>query len=185
VAAGGGQPVTTDASGVATMTVAPGEVTLVATKDRYQPAKGRIEAAAGGTHVVRLVLEPPITNDGTIVTSTRTNRRADDQAVPVAMLVRGRIDARTPTTPGDITTLFNEMSGVRTQSTSSVLGTNILRIQGLPAGTRGCSPTVCISIAIGPAGTRCCASRRWKLATWSCSRAPRVRFTDRTARPVR
>jgi iron complex outermembrane receptor protein len=132
VSANGGQPATTDASGVATLTSAPGEVALVATKDGYQPAKGRVEVAAGGAHTARLVLEPPITNDGTIVTSTRTNRRADDQAVPVAVLVRDRIDARTPTAPGDISTLFSELAGVRTQSTSPVLGTNILRIQGLP-----------------------------------------------------
>ena len=80
VSANGGQPATTDASGVATLTAPPGEVTLVATKDGRQPAKGRVEVAAGSSHTVRLVLEPPITNDGTIVTSTRTNRRADDQA---------------------------------------------------------------------------------------------------------
>ena len=132
VSATGGQPATTDASGVATLTAPAGEVTLVATKDGYQPAKGRVEVAAGSSHTVRLVLEPPITNDGTIVTSTRTNRRVDDQAVPVAMLVRDRIDARTPTTPGDISTLFNEMSGVRTQIISPVLGNTIVRIQGLP-----------------------------------------------------
>src|SRR5688572_6515301 len=69
VSAGGGQPATTDASGVATLTATPGEVTLVATKDGYQPAKGRADVAAGGSHTVRLILEPPITNDGTIVTS--------------------------------------------------------------------------------------------------------------------
>lgn len=132
VSASGGQPATTDASGVATLTVSTGEVTLVATKNGYQPAKGRVDVTTGGSHTVRLILEPPIANDGTIVTSTRTNRRTDDQAVPVAMLVRDRIDARTPATPGDITTLFNEMSGVRTQITSPVLGTSILRIQGLP-----------------------------------------------------
>lgn len=132
VSARGGQPSTTDAAGVATITVSPGQVMLIATKDGYQPAKGRVRVAEGSSATIRLTLEPPITNDGTIVTSTRTNRRVDDQAVPVAMLVRDRIDARTPTTPGDISTLFNEMSGVRTQSTSPVLGTSILRIQGLP-----------------------------------------------------
>jgi iron complex outermembrane receptor protein len=132
VTAGSGPQATTDASGVASLTVSPGEVALVATKSGFQPAKGRVEVAAGDARTVRLTLEPPITNDGTIVTSTRTNRRLDDQAVPVAMLGRDRIDARTPTTPGDITALFNEMSGVRTQNTSPVLGTTILRIQGLP-----------------------------------------------------
>ena len=132
VSAGSGQPAMTDASGVATLTVSPGEVALVATKSGYQPAKGRVDVTVGGSHTVRLVLEPPITNDGTIVTSTRTNRRVDDQAVPVEMLVRDRIDARSPATPSDISTLFNEMAGVRTQTTSPVLGTSILRIQGLP-----------------------------------------------------
>ena len=102
------KPVTTDASGVATLTISLPVtsqasaspvlmIRIVATKDGYQPAKGSVQVTASGTQTVHLILEPPITNDGTIVTSTRTNRRVDDQAVPVAMLVRDRIDARTTT----------------------------------------------------------------------------------------
>jgi len=128
----GTQSASTDSSGVASLSLPAGKVVVVATKDGYQMAKSPVDVATGAAITVRLAMTPAMRDDGTVVASTRTGRRADDQAVPVAMLTRDRIDARMPGTPGDISLLFNELSGVRTQSTSPVLGTSILRIQGLP-----------------------------------------------------
>ncbi len=64
--------------------------------------------------------------------STRTGRRIEDQAAPVALINRDQIETRMLKAPGDIVTLFNEMPGVRAQTTSPALGTTMLRIRGLP-----------------------------------------------------
>jgi len=66
------------------------------------------------------------------VASTRNEQPIGEQAVPVAMVGRSDIETRMLAAPGDTTTLFNGLPGLRVQSTSPVLGTTIARIQGLP-----------------------------------------------------
>jgi iron complex outermembrane receptor protein len=74
----------------------------------------------------------PAEEEGTVVASTRTGGRTDGQAVPIAVVGRDHIEAGMLRAPGDILTLFNGMPGLRMQTTSPVLGTTILRMQGLP-----------------------------------------------------
>ena len=122
----------TDASGVGTLTLAPGLFSVVATKDGYQLATAVVDVVAGAERTVRLVMVRTTQEAGTVVASTRTGRRIDDQAVPVAIVDRDQIEARMLKAPGDIVTLFNEMPGVRAQTTSPELGLTMLRIRGLP-----------------------------------------------------
>ena len=81
---------------------------------------------------MRLVLTPVMRDDGTVVSSTRTGQRIDDQAVSIPVLRRDQVDATVIKGPGDIVNLFNEMAGLRMQTTSPVLGLSMVRIQGLP-----------------------------------------------------
>jgi len=87
-----------------------------------------VKPAAGAAQAQ--IPAPP--NQGEIVATTLTGRRMEDQAIPVATLERDRIEARMLMAPGDIAHLLGEMPGVRTQVTTPVLGTTVVRIQGLP-----------------------------------------------------
>jgi outer membrane receptor for ferrienterochelin and colicins len=110
IVSAGGQSATTDASGLARLTLPPGPITLVVTRDGYAQATARVE----------------------VVETTRTRRPIDDQAVLVDMIGREAIERNMLGNPGDVSTLFNWMSGLRTQSTSTALGTTTVLIHGLP-----------------------------------------------------
>ena len=128
----GGQSAATDASGIVTLTLPPGPVSVAATKNGYEPATARVDVVAGAERSVRLVMTPAMREEGTVVASTRTGRRIEDQAHPVTVIGREEIEKKMLMAPGDIVTLFNQMAGVRVQTTSPVLGTTVVRIQGLP-----------------------------------------------------
>jgi iron complex outermembrane receptor protein len=123
-----GVSVATDTSGVGTLTLPPGSVSVVATRFGYQMSMARGEVVAGAERTVRLVLLP----ESALQESTRTRRRFEDQASPVALIEREQIVTAMLRTPGDIVSVFSEMPGVRTQTTSSVLGMTSLRLRGLP-----------------------------------------------------
>ena len=90
----GGESAPTDASGVATLTLPPGPVIVVATKNGYESATARVDVVAGSERAVRLVLtaKPTVRKEGTVVASTRTGLRIEDQAVPVEVLGRDEIE---------------------------------------------------------------------------------------------
>ena len=66
-----------------------------------------------------------------VVTSTRTGRRVEDEPVRVEVLAREEIEEKLLMTPGDITMMLNETSGLRVQTTSPSLGGAGVRVQGL------------------------------------------------------
>ena len=105
-----GQSATTDAAGLATLTLPPGPITVIVKKDGYAQATARVD----------------------VVETTRARRPIDEQAVRIDVIGREAIETKMLGTPGDISTLFNWMGGLRTQSTSTVLGTTTVRIHGLP-----------------------------------------------------
>ncbi len=124
----GGASATTDASGVATLTVS-GQTLITASKDGYRPAAAKVDAAAGPQQSARLVLTAV---DAALAFTPRVNAVAGDQAVPIEMLDRAHIATGMLRSPGDVRQMFNGMPGVRVQTTSPVLGTSVLRIDGLP-----------------------------------------------------
>jgi outer membrane receptor for ferrienterochelin and colicins len=129
----GGSSAATDASGVATLALPPGPVSVTATKDGYEPATARVEVVAGAERTVRLVLTPKPTDQdqATVVASTRTGRRIGDQAVPVEVVGRDEIEEQMLMTPGNSVGLLDEIVGLRVQTTSPELGLAMVRIQGL------------------------------------------------------
>lgn len=69
--------------------------------------------------------------EAVVVASTRTGRRVEDEPVRVEVLPREEIEEKLLMTPGDITMMLNETSGLRVQSTSPSLGGANVRVQGL------------------------------------------------------
>ena len=67
----------------------------------------------------------------TVVASTRSGRRIEDQPLRVEALDREEIEEKMLMTPGDIVMMLNEMGGMRVQATSPSLGAASVRIQGM------------------------------------------------------
>ncbi|CAN5774383.1 hypothetical protein BH23GEM10_BH23GEM10_13230 [soil metagenome] len=120
----------TDASGVARL--------------QLRPATHRLRIEKFGMHTIELTLvvradtvititmhESAIEQEEIIVSSTRTDRRIEDEPIRVEVIGREEIEEKLLMTPGDIAMLLNETAGLRVQSTSPSLGGASVRIQGL------------------------------------------------------
>jgi iron complex outermembrane receptor protein len=65
------------------------------------------------------------------VQSTRGDRRVEDEPLRVEVLAEEEVEEKLLMTPGDISMLLNETTGLRVQTVSPGLGSANLRIQGL------------------------------------------------------
>ena len=90
------------------------------------------EVVAGEQTEVEIELELSAEEiEGIIVSSTRTERRIEDEPIRVEVLAQEEIEEKLMMTPGDIAMMLNETSGLRVQNTSPSLGGANVRIQGL------------------------------------------------------
>ena len=123
----------TDASGTTVITAAPGVVDIAVVKTGFVPATASVRVTAGTVHdvVVDLQPQPTLEETVTVVASTRTDKRLEDQPMRVEVLAREEIEEKMLMTPGDIVMMLNEMGGMRVQATSSSLGAASVRIQGM------------------------------------------------------
>jgi iron complex outermembrane receptor protein len=123
----------TDATGATTVTIVPGVVQVTVVKEGFAPAIASVLVAAGASHdvVVELQARPTIEETITVVASTRTDKRLEDQPMRVEILARDEIEEKMLMTPGDIVMMLNEMGGMRVQATSPSLGAASVRIQGM------------------------------------------------------
>lgn len=123
----------TDANGTVTIGVPPGNTQVTVIVDGFLPATVTIDVVATREHVVRinLVKQLSLEEEVTVIASTRTNRRIEDQPVRVEVLNREEIEEKMLMTPGDIVMMLNEMGGMRVQTTSPSLGAASVRIQGM------------------------------------------------------
>jgi len=123
----------TDATGTTTVTAVPGMVELTVVKAGFAPATASVRVVAGGAQQVLVELEPQPTVEETVtvVASTRTDKRLEDQPMRVEVLAREEIEEKMLMTPGDIVMMLNEMGGMRVQATSPSLGAASVRIQGM------------------------------------------------------
>ncbi|MFI5230346.1 MAG: TonB-dependent receptor plug domain-containing protein [Gemmatimonadales bacterium] len=128
----GASRATTDASGDAVLRAAVGAATLVVTKIGFHPdtttlyLRGPIDTSL----VVHLV-EQPETVAPIFVTSTRTERRLEQEPLRIEVLGGDDVSEKSEMRPADSRTLLSEMSGVRIQTLSPLGATNV-RLQGLP-----------------------------------------------------
>ena len=124
---------TTDATGVAILPAPPGLVRVTVVHEGFVPVTLPVASVENAERVVRVELEPELTIEEvvTVVASTRTGRRIEDQPMRVEALNREEIEEKMLMTPGDIVMMLNEMGGMRVQATSPSLGTASVRIQGM------------------------------------------------------
>ncbi|MCY4511324.1 MAG: TonB-dependent receptor plug domain-containing protein, partial [Acidobacteria bacterium] len=123
----------TDASGIAIAPAPAGQVQVTVVREGFVPVTVLVTVAPGEERVVRVALEPELTleEEVTVVATTRTGRRIEDQPMRVEALDREEIEEKMLMTPGDIVMMLNEMGGMRVQTTSPSLGAASVRIQGM------------------------------------------------------
>ena len=123
----------TDASGTAQFQVPAGEAELTVVKSGYVTTTVKVTVAAGAQQDVTVDLqpEPTLEETVTVVATTRTGKRLEDQPMRVEVLAREEIEEKMLMTPGDIVMMLNEMGGMRVQATSPSLGAASVRIQGM------------------------------------------------------
>jgi iron complex outermembrane receptor protein len=102
-------------------------------KAGFTPVTTSVEVPAGAQReiVVDLQPVPAVQETVTVVATTRTNKRLEDQPMRVEVLSREEIEEKMLMTPGDIVMMLNEMGGMRVQATSPSLGAASVRIQGM------------------------------------------------------
>ena len=129
----GAVSVITDAQGIAVLTIEAGKIDVAVAKDAFVTVAINVDVVAGQerTLIVDLVPEPALNEEVTVVASTRTGGRIEDQPMRVEVLAREEIEEKMLMTPGDIVMMLNEMGGMRVQATSPSLGAASVRIQGM------------------------------------------------------
>jgi outer membrane receptor for ferrienterochelin and colicins len=123
----------TDATGMVTIASPPGAVEITVAKEGFLPASVSVQVTGESQQRVNVALlaQPTVEEHVTVVATTRTNRRLEDQPMRVEVLEREEIEEKMLMTPGDIVMLLNEMGGMRVQATSPSLGAASVRIQGM------------------------------------------------------
>ena len=120
----------TDERGEAILTIARGPASVVVSKIGFLPDSLSFDARNDTTLLVRLV-EQPVSVAPVFVTSTRVERRIEEEPLRIEVLTGDDVGEKSEMRPADARTLLSEMSGVRMQTLSPLGATNV-RIQGLP-----------------------------------------------------
>ena len=123
----------TDASGSTTTVTGAGNIEITVVKPGFAPVTTSVQLRVGATQevIVELQQQPTLEESVTVVASTRTDKRLEDQPMRVEVLAREEIEEKMLMTPGDIVMMLNEMGGMRVQTTSPSLGAASVRIQGM------------------------------------------------------
>ena len=123
----------TDSTGVAVFDAPPGTIQVTVVRAEFVPVTVSVDVVAGQLVAVRIALvrQLVVEEEVTVVASTRTERRIEDQPMRVEVLNREEIEEKVLMTPGDIVMMLNEMGGMRVQATSPSLGAASVRIQGM------------------------------------------------------
>lgn len=122
----------TDAAGRAVLRLEPGTRPLAVRKAGYETATLTVAVRAGADTAVTVELEEAEEElEEIVVTSTRTGQRIEDEPTRVEVLAREEIEEKMLMTPGDVSMMLNETSGLRVQTTSPSLGGATVRVQGL------------------------------------------------------
>lgn len=120
----------TNAAGTAVLRIAPGALTIRVAKSGYHDVERALEVRSDTAITITLEIEA-LEHEAIIVSSTRSDRRIEDEPLRVEVIGREEIEEKLLMTPGDISMLLNETAGLRVQSTSPSLGGAGVRIQGL------------------------------------------------------
>jgi iron complex outermembrane receptor protein len=122
----------TDDEGQATFQLPSGEHLIQAGRIGFADAQVTLRlAVARDTLLVIRLREQAVETEGIIVSSTRTDRRIEEEPLRVEVVSREEVEEKLLMTPGDIAMLLNETAGLRVQTTAPSLGGASVRIQGL------------------------------------------------------
>jgi iron complex outermembrane receptor protein len=122
----------TNAAGEATLSLPLGEHVVRVRRIGYREAEASLELRVPrDTTLVIELAEAAIETEGIIVSSTRSDRRIEDEPLRVEVVSREEVEEKLLMTPGDIAMLLNETAGLRVQPTAPSLGGATVRIQGL------------------------------------------------------
>ena len=123
---------TTDAAGRAVLRLVPGTRSIVVRKPGFAEAALTVVVAAGMDTTVAVELREAAEElEAIVVNATRTGQRIEDEPTRVEVLAREEVEEKMMMTPGDISMMLNETSGLRVQTTSPSLGGANVRVQGL------------------------------------------------------
>ena len=121
----------TDAAGSAVLRLQAGARTIAVRKIGFAPATLSVVLSGADTAVTVELEEAAEELEEIVVTSTRTGQRIEDEPTRVEVLAREEVEEKMMMTPGDISMMLNETSGLRVQTTSPSLGGANVRVQGL------------------------------------------------------
>ena len=123
----------TDELGVVELRLQAGSVQVTVVQEGFIPVTIPVDVVVGQEQLVsvELVQQLTVEEELTVVASTRTERRIEDQAMRVEVLNREEVEEKMLMTPGDIGMMLNETGGLRVQTTSPSLGASSVRIQGM------------------------------------------------------
>lgn len=132
VVSSGSIAVQTDASGRAVLRLPPGPASIRVRRLGFAPDSARLELRSGTDTAIAFVLrEGTASLASVVISSTRVERRVDDEPLRVEVLAGEDVGEKTQMRPADLRVLLTEMSGVRVQTTSPSLGAATIRVQGL------------------------------------------------------
>src|SRR5678816_4437162 len=121
----------TDERGEAHLSLASGEHTITVSRSGFAPATVLIMAQAGAdTFVTVQLVEHRLESEVVVVTATRSGKVVEDQAIRVETVPEEEIEENLTISPGSLTTLLNELGGLRVQTTAPAMGGAGLRMQG-------------------------------------------------------
>lgn len=132
VVSSGGIASQTDANGRTVLRLPAGLTVLRLRRLGFAPDSARLDLPPGtDTSIVFLLREQATALASVVISSTRVERRVEDEPLRVEVLAGEDIAEKTQMRPADLRLLLTEMSGVRVQTTSPSLGAATVRVQGL------------------------------------------------------
>jgi iron complex outermembrane receptor protein len=122
----------TDSTGLAILRIPSGTWTVTVSRLGFRSDTIEVVVSASMDSTIVVILEEASEEiESVIVSATRGERRIEDEPLRVEVLSGEEVEEKLLMTPGDITMMLNETSGLRVQTTSPSLGGAAVRIQGL------------------------------------------------------
>jgi iron complex outermembrane receptor protein len=125
--------VVTDVRGEARLALPVGNETIRIERTGFGPLSVEVEIlASGNPPVVAQLQEESLESQVVVVTATRSGTVVGDQPIRVEAVPEEEIEENLTIQPGNVSTLLNELAGVRIESTAPGLGGATLQMRGMP-----------------------------------------------------
>ena len=123
----------TDVRGEAELTLAAGKQVMQIERAGFGSVSVEVEIlVSGNAPVVAQLQEESLESQVVVVTATRSGTVVGDQPIRVEAVPEEEIEENLTIQPGNVSTLLNELAGVRMESTAPGLGGAALQMRGMP-----------------------------------------------------